>query len=756
MTSYSVLGRPAARPEGPEKVTGTARYTADMTLPGMLWGKALHSPYPHARIVRIDTSRALGLPGVHAVLTGADVAGVLYGSRIRDVPVLAQDRARFAGDRVAAVAAEDPDIARQAVDLIDVEYEELPAVFDSLEAMEEGASLLHPGLLDYEGLPQPGGFVPAHGHVEPLEGASNVFARVRWGTGDVAEGFAQAEVTVENTFTTPSVHQVYLEPHCCLVWVDGEERVQVWAPNKTPYNLREALAAALGIPQERVRLHPTHIGGDFGGKGSPMEVPLCYFLARRTGRPVKMVMDYGEELTAANPRHGAVLRLTTGLKRDGTIVAHSTQSILNSGAYGGFMPMGYLPGCYHAAAVYRIPHAQSEALHVYTNTVPCGHMRGPGEAQVVYAVEAHMDCVARRLGMDPVEFRMKNLVREGDTGAAGERYEHVRSVETLEAAVKASGYGTPKPANVGRGVAVGDRTPGGGHTHAALTLSPDGSVVLNTSIFDQGSGTYTVLRQIVAEELGLPPEGVQVQVWDTDAVDFDTGMGGCRVTRVGSQAAHQATVEARQELLAAAAELLGWPSEQVELAQGRVRRKDDDEGLPLADLLGRIARPIIGRATVRDFAPSPVTSFAAQVAEVSVDRETGQVTLLRFTSAHDVGRVLNPLGHQGQIEGGVVQGVGYALMEELRSEEGRVTSTSFGEYKVPTVRDVPELKTVLLESESGVGPYHIKGIGENPISPVAPAIANAVEDAVGVRIRDLPITAEKVYRALHPGRALHP
>ena len=308
--SYTTIGQPTPRVEGQEKVTGATQYTADVALPGTLWGRALRSPLPHARIVRIDTSRAQQVPGVHVVLTGADVRGIRYGRRLFDVPVLAEDRVRFVGERVAAVAAEDKDAAEEALALIDVEYEELPAVFDPLEALEEDAPILHPEVNSYIGLPK------------PLEKPSNAFARDTWSKGNIDEGFAQADLIIENTFTVPRQHQAYLETHSCVVWLDDQGRVQVWASSKVPYQVKEQLSVALGLPKERIRLNPVAIGGDYGGKGSPMDIPLAYFLAVRTGRPVKMVMDYVEELTAGNPRHAAIIQLKTGVKRDGTIVAH--------------------------------------------------------------------------------------------------------------------------------------------------------------------------------------------------------------------------------------------------------------------------------------------------------------------------------------------------------------------------------------------------------------------------------------------------
>jgi CO/xanthine dehydrogenase Mo-binding subunit len=414
-----------------------------------------------------------------------------------------------------------------------------------------------------------------------------------------------------------------------------------------------------------------------------------------------------------------------------------------------------LGGASHGAGIYRVPNAHIEVIRVYTNTIPGGQMRAPGEPQGIFAGESHIDCVARGIGMDPLEFRRKNLIGEGEETLTGSRYQEVRVQETLEAAVEAAGYGEEKPAYVGRGIAVGNRGPGGGETVSAVTLNPDGSVLLSTPVFDQGTGTYTTLQQVVAEELVLPPERIGVTVWDTDLVTFDSGIGGSRGTRTASNAAFQAAQEVKSLLRHLAAELLDWPESQVTQEGDEIVRQDTGERQRWDRLLTQVGHAITGQATVQDTGPSPVTGFTAQVAEVSVDPETGAVTLRRFTTAHDVGRIINPVGHQGQINGGVLQGIGYALMEELSVEEGRVTSTHFGDYKIPTIRDLPELRTVLVESDSGVGPYKIKGIGENPNVPVAAAIANAVEDAVGVRIRDLPITAEKVLAALKaskPGR----
>jgi CO/xanthine dehydrogenase Mo-binding subunit len=735
--SYRVVGQPVPRVDNTGKVTGEARYTSDVLLPGTLWAKTLRSPYSHARIKRIDASRAAKAPGVRAVLTGSDVRGIIYGRRYRDIAVLAQDKVRFMGERVAAVAAETLEQAEAALDLIDVDYEQLPAVFDPLEAIKDGAPIIHPDVNSYKGLP------------EKFDQPTNQFVRNLFTRGDVAVGFAESDVIVENTFTVARVHQAFLEPHCCLVWIDEQGRIQMWSPCKVPQGLKESMSEAFDIPAEKIRVNPVAIGGDFGGKGAPFDEPICLMLARRTGRPVKMVMEYREEFVAGAPRHGGVIRLKTGVKRDGTIVAHEMEAFLDAGAYGGFRPGAVVGGISHGAGCYRAKHARIFTSRVYTNNLPGGQMRAPGEPQGFFAAESHVDCVARRIGMDPAKFRLNNLMEEGDITLTGGHYKAIRAKETLSAAMKAAGYDSAKAKYVGRGVAMGYRGPGGGNTALKISLNTDGSIVIHTGLFEQGTGTYTTLRQITAEELSCKPEEIHIDTVDTDySVPFDTGIGGSRGTRVASGAAYTAACDAREKLFALAEKLLGWAKGDIAVVGADLLNKKSKKRQPWAELLTGVGRAITGEAVNRDDDHSPVTAFAAQVAEVAVDPETGAVTLCKLTTSHDTGMIMNPVGHQGQIDGGVVQGVGYGLIEYLPVQDGKVQVAHFGEYKIPTTRDIPPLKTVLLPSENGLGPYKVKGIGENPISPVAPAIANAIEDAVGVRVRDLPLTAEKVYAAL--------
>ena len=741
MTTYLEVGRPVTREDGPDKVSGSHIYPADVILPGMIWGKVLRSPYPHAKILSIDTSRAERLTGVHAVVTGRDTKGMRVGRFLQDVPPLAEDRVRFVGEKVAAVAAEDPDTAEEALNLIDVEYELLPAVFDALEAMQPGAPLVHEGPLSYE---SPSG---------PVQPQGNIVYHNTWSGGNLERGFQESDLIFEHTFTTPWVHQGYMEPYSCIVDVDGSGQIQVWANNKQPFRLRWQLAGALGLPEERIRVNPCGIGGDFGGKAGAMNVPVAYALTQRSGRPVQMTMSYIEELMAGNPRHPSVVTIKTGMKRDGRFWAREARVVYNGGAYGGFRGSLNLSGARQSGGgPYRVPNFQIDSYMVYTNNVPCGSYRAPGEPQAVFAIESHIDMIAGEMGIDPYELRLRNVVQEGDVSGTGQAFSHLRGEETLRRAAETADWGGTKAGtHTGRGIALGQRPQGQAVFQARVGMDEFGRATIYSSVPDTGVGFYTVARQVVAEDLGLAAEDVAVSRVDTDQVTFDTGAGAG--TSVG--AAHAvlgATQEVRQTLTGLAAEFYGWAEERIVFRQGRVYAQGDPrQGVPISELaarsVGAIGGPIMGEMTT-DAQEPEVTSFCAQVADVEVDPETGQIKVRRIVTAHDVGTVFNPLGHQGQIDGAVIQGLGYALMEELQSEEGRISTLSLGDAKIPATQDIPELVTVLVEHPEGNGPYQGKAIGENPISPVAPAIANAVYDAVGVRITDLPVTAEKVLAAL--------
>jgi CO/xanthine dehydrogenase Mo-binding subunit len=747
--NYSSVGRAVSRADGMEKVTGLAVYGVDATRPGMLWGKVLRSPVSHARIVNIDTSRAVRLPGVRAIITGKDLPSKRVGRMLKDAPVLALDRVLFIGEKMAAVAADSPEIAEEARSLIDVEYEELPAVFDPIEAMQSEAPILHPELPPYEGL------------TGPVPGATNTYGRLNWSQGDVEKGFSESDFVFEHTFRTQLMHQGYLEPHACLVDIDSSGRVHVWATNKTPYNLRKQLAEAADLYPEQVVVHPSSIGGDFGGKGSFMDVPVCYHLARVSGKPVKMVMTYSEELTASNPRHPSVITIKTGLKKDGLILARDVKLVFNRGASGAFIPTLFLGGARYALGCYRIPHVRIEGYMVYTNSVPCGHMRAPGEAQVLFAVESHTDMIAKQLDKDPYEFRLQNVIREGDVAPSWETsdgmhlepFNNVRGEEILRRAAESSGWYTPRPGPaVGRGMAMANRRPGAGVTTATVTLDSTGGVTLSTPVYETGTGATTIFKQFVAEELGVPDEEVTLEILDTDASSYDSGVGAMRVTNTHGWATVYAARELKAELKRVAATLFEWPEDYIVFEQSQIMlRGHPEQALSFKDFAGRAVgatgKPIVGQYHLKsDLVDS--TAFCVQVAEVAVDTETGQVRVLKLFTTHDVGTILNPLTHQGQIEGGMIQGLGFALIEEMSIENGQISTLNLGDYKLPNIKDAPRLVTVLVPGAQGPLPYGAWGIGESSLAPVAPAVASAIEDAVGVRITELPITAEKILEAL--------
>jgi len=735
-SSKQVVGNPTPRVEGELKVSGEARYAVDITLPGMLWGKLLRSPIASGKIKRIDTQKAHALAGVHAVITGADCTGLKIGRRLYDMPILADGEVRFIGEKVAAVAAETEEIAEEAVNLIEVEYDETEPLLDPVAALKPDAKLIHPDVVGYKGLPK------------PLSQPTNDFIYVTWGKGDLETGFRQADLIVENTYATPVVHHTYIEPHSCVVNAAADGSAEFWSCSKVPYGVREQVANALKLPQEKFNFNPVYIGGDFGGKGDFMDLAVVYLLSKKAGRPVKLVMDYEEEFAAGNPRHASVIHVKTGVKEDGTLVAHHMRFIFDSGAYGAFKPNAFLNGPHLCAGPYKIPHVFIEEHMVYTNKIPCGHMRSPGDPQGIFANESQMDLVAKKLGMDPIEFRKKNFMHDGDIDPTGEEFSYIKTDETLKKALEDAGYQKPKGKNVGRGIALVQWTPAGGIGTVAISLDQNGMATISSAMADQGAGTYTILSEIVSEELKIPLSQIKTQQLDTQHGVKDTGVGGSRATRVYGNAGYEAALKAADAIKRAAAEQLGASPEEIVLAKGAALHPRMERRLTYGEIVKAKGTPIAVDATFNDNSKIHSASMCVQVAEVEVDPQTGQVELKKFTSTHNTGTVLNPLMHQGQIEGATMTGIGYSLMEELMISDGKVATANFGEYKIPTIKDVPPFKSSVTEQPHGAGPYNSMPIGETGNIPTAAAIANAVEDACGVRIKSLPITAEKVYEAL--------
>ncbi len=739
MAEFNTVGTSVPRAEGTDKVCGRTVYAADVKFSGLLWGKILRSPHPHARIGRVDTARARQVTGVHAIITGEDVRGCLIGKQIRDMPALCWDRVRFAGDRVAAVAAETSDAAEEAIDLIEVDYEPLPAVFDPLEAMQPGAPLLHDDVAAYDGAPPK--ILAADLH--------NGLTRLTYGKGDVEKGFRDADLVLEHTFRIPARHQGYLEPHAGTVAIDPDGRVQVWASVKNPFNVRTQLSKALSLPEERFRMNVVNVGGEFGGKGDGVELPVAYFLAQKTGRPVKLVNTYAEELTASNPAHPTVITIRSGVKRDGRIVARTIRALHASGAYGALKSNTSLATWHYAGGQYRVEHAACEFLQIYTNTVPGGYYRSPGAVAVAFAVDSHTDLIAKELGMDPADYRVQNFLGEGEEDAMGQRLKNVRFREVLQGALSAAGWKKKKPRNTGLGIALSGRHISGGDTGVILAAEPDGSLTVISPSIDQGSGTHTILRQLVADEMKLPIDLVNVEVGDTDTAPRDGGMRASRMTYVAGQAVVKACEKLREQLLDQAARLLESRADEINFSDGKFSlRQDPAQQVPLR----RVVAQAPARLTVTVYEdypyPEDISYLCAQVAEVEVDPDTGAVRVKRIVTAHDVGTIINPTAHQGQIDGAAVMGFGQGVMEELVMDNGRITNNNLGDYKLPTVADIPQLTTVLIKSTGGVGPLDSKPIGEFANNAPPAAIANAIADAVGVRLYELPLAPERIYRAL--------
>lgn len=565
MRTSSVIGVSVPRAEGWKKVTGHTAFAADVILPGTLIGKVLRSPYPHARIVSIDASAARQLPGVHAIVTGPDVAGRLWGKVMRDMPVLCWDRVRFIGDRVAAVAADSEDQAEAALAAIVVEYEELRAVFDPIEAQHPEAPLIHDDITKYEG-------APADRLAPDLH---NGCTRLAWSKGDLQSGFSDADLIVEHTFRIPSRHQGYLEPHSVLVHIDDEQRVQVWAASKAPFRVRTQLSKATGVPEASILVNVTSVGGDFGGKGEALDVPIAYYLAEQARRPIRITMTFNEELTAANPSHPTVVTIKSGVKRDGTITARSMRMVHACGAYAALKPNAVLSSYHYVGSAYRVPNAEFEFLQIYTNSTPGGYFRAPGAHQYTFALESHTDILAQELNIDPVTFRLQNLLTEGEEDAVGNHLVGIKAREVLQAALDAADWTAPKrSANMGRGIGLFGRQIGGGPGGARVTAEPDGTITLLSSTFDQGAGTHTVMRQLAAAELQIPLDQVRVTVGDTDTAIYDDGPRASRVTYTEGQAVLDGCRQLRSRLAEAAAQLFDCREDEASYESGEFQFGD--------------------------------------------------------------------------------------------------------------------------------------------------------------------------------------
>jgi CO/xanthine dehydrogenase Mo-binding subunit len=645
------------------------------------------------------------------------------------------------------VAAETRELAERAARLVNVEYAELEPILRADESLADDAPVLHPDSATYTFLAERG---PRRTFPHP-----NIQGQAIVTNGSDEErhaAFQTAHRVFEHTFTTPRLHQGYIEPHACVVWIDESGLVQIVSTNKSPFHLRDQLAQAVGVSRETVAVHSEFIGGDFGGKGLSLDEYTCYFLAKATGRPVKAVMSYADELGGANPRHASSITLRTAVDEYGRFLAHESEALLDGGAYaaGKVTPMLIVPA-HMTLSAYHVPQARLSVTLVYTNNVPCGHNRAPGDLQATFAAESHVDMIARALGIDPIELRLRNVVREHVPNVAGHALHHPRGAEVLEALRGAANWDQPLSPHRGRGVAFGQRHVGTGATAVTCRLLADGRVEVLTGSPEQGTGTYTMIQRIAANVLSVPVGRIVVTHVDTPDAQPDAGVGGSRATTVYGNATHRSAISLRSKLEELAAEAMGWPAGEVRLDGGRFVSGDQSESFEV--VAQQIARgaPVETRGSYdsQQHADDDVSveDFCGYVAEVELDPQTGQVKVTDVLFVGDVGAIVNPIAHEGQLQGGFVYGLGSTMTEELGVRDGQVTTLTLGDYKLPCIADLPPFRTVLLPAQEGPGPLGAKSVGELTNTTVAPAIANAIA-AAGARVTDLPLSAERVLEAL--------
>jgi CO/xanthine dehydrogenase Mo-binding subunit len=751
-----VVGKSLPRMDGAGKVTGAAVYAADFALPDMLVGKVFRSTELHARIVRVDTARARSLPGVRAIITAADVPDIRYGGAVKDETVFARGKVRYAGQPVAAVAAATREAAEAALAAIEVVYEALPAVLDLDAALAPDAPLIHEEWASYSTLPI-------------LHRDGNVCNRARIVVGDVERGFEEADRIFEHRFRTGMVHQGYTEPRAAVAAWDSSGQVTVWSNTQLPFEVQNTLAEILQMAPSKIRVVVPGIGGGFGGKLRVGVEHVAAFLARATGRPVRIITTSEEELTAAYPRQGTVIELKTGVTKDGRITAKSGRIWFDTGAFAGSGPGVASVATLVLAGPYKIPNLHLEGFAVYTNKTNCGSFRAPSGPQSNFAVESQMDIIADALGLDPLELRLKNIVHEGDEGPTGQILEAVGLEECLRKAAAAIGWDDRRPGRWrGKGLACGWWTTTGGSSGVYVKMNPDGTVALNTGAAEIGTGALTGAAQVLAEELGIDLADINVVSADTFSTPFDFGAQGSRTAFAVGNACRAAVDDLKPRIFALAAAHLGVEPEACHLADKHVLA--DGQRISLADL-ARMSTQTGGGLIAQGTFIAPPTAydskrvdghvypafhspgFHAHAVDLSIDPETGEITIHKYVVAQDVGFALNPTYIEGQIEGGVAQGLGQALSEEIVYENGRVVNPNLTDYKMPTTLDVPRVETILVQHPSLVGPYGAKGVGEPPnIEPPA-AVANAVASATGLRLTSLPITAEHVALALRDAGA---
>ena len=745
-----IVGRSIQKIDACMKATGEAKFGGDIYLPGMLFGKILRSKLSHGRILNIDASKAEKLPGVKAVVTWKDAPDLQIGMYCNDWRFFAKEKVRYRGDVVAAVAATDLDVAREALELIQVDYEELPGVFDPIEAMQPGAPLVH------EDSPQ------------------NVLCRRKIRKGAPEKVFLACSDVFENTFKTQMVEHCSIETHAAVAQFDHSGKVTIWSSTQAPFNNRVLLARGLQMKLNKVRIITTNVGGAFGGKQDLMVEPSCILLSKKCGRAVRIVIDREEEFTSSTVRHPFILTYKTGVDRKGRILARKISLVQDLGAYND-MGEGVLRyAVVLASGPYNIEHIWVDGVCVYTNQQVGGVMRGIGICQATFAGESQIDMIAEAIGLDPFEFRLRNALKDGDLAPNGQKLVNIGFQQTLKAVVDQSDYTSRKKRkNHGFGMACMMYTCGIGgrrdYSSAAVRVNEDGTVTLMIGVPDVGQGCRTTLAQICAQELGVKYEDVWVDQPDTDysPVDF-YGANASRITYVAGNAVKAAAAKAKELVLEGASRKWEAAIEDLLIVNSQVYVKGVSKPLgSLKDLVMEMHRPlgetIITSGTYHTTGTTvatenlerhliPVFTFATQLAEVELDTDTGKVRVLRIWAANDVGKAVNPVNVEGQIEGGIQMGLGFALSEEILRKQGQTLNASFSDYKMFTSADMPIITPIIVEVPEPTGPFGARGVAESTTIPTAGAIANAVADAVGVRIYELPLSPERVLAAIKRSR----
>lgn len=749
---YRVIGTRPVRPDGVDKVTGRAIYGADVQLPRMAFGKVLRSPHAHARIRRIDTRRAEALPGVLAVITARDLPDISATARLGELGdvklrhmssnILARDKVLYHGHAVAAVAAVNPHVAEEALQLIEVEYEVLPHVLDVLRAMEPDAPLLHDDLYTDTG-------------GERASRPSNVAAHLIFEEGDIERGFAEADLVVEREFRTATVHQGYIEPHNAVAEWRADGFLTVWCSTQGAFPARTQLSHILQHPVSRIKVVPTEIGGGFGGKINVYLEPLAAVLSRKAGRPVKMTMDRAEVLMATGPTPGSFIRVRMGVDRDGYITAAQAWIAFEAGAFPG-SPIG--AGCMTVFAPYRLRNVRIDGFDVVVNKPKSAAYRAPGATAAEFAAESVVDEICRLKGIDPLEFRLKNGAREGDWRAAGPPYPRIGHIECVEAARASEHWRSPLERQGdgqrrrGRGVASGYWFNIGLTSSATGRLNPDGSVTLLEGSTDIGGTRASVAMQF-AEAFGVEYEQVHPQVVDTESVGYTEVTGGSRVTYATGYAAYELAQEMKRRIREALAEIWEVPAESIHVDGNTYSANGRRASLrEIAEMLDEAGKQITACVTVSP--NSPGGAFGTHIVDVEVDPETGKVEILRYTAVQDAGTAIHPSYVEGQMQGGVAQGIGWALNEEyVYDEQGRLRNASLLDYRMPTALDLPMIETIIVEVPNPGHPFGVRGAGEVPIVPPPAAIANAIADAIGVRMCELPMSPPRLWAAIQQQRA---